>query len=187
MRHIALLSTLAIAALAGCASKRSSDPSVADEMSASPTRIVGVQSAIDLRTSPTLSKNVVIVQGTPKEVWASLVAAYDSIGIPVTVSNPPQGLIGNDGFRVRRKLKDTPLTRLLDCGSTQGGPSAETYEVYLAVKTQLLPVEEGISATTMVDASARPVAIAGNYVRCNSTGRLEAQLGELLGGRPPLN
>jgi len=187
MRHLALLSTLSIAALTACASTPSSDtPTVTEGGMVPPTtRVVGVKSSIDLRTNPTISRTTVTVQGTPAQVWSMLVAAYDSIGIPVNVSNPPQGLLGNDGFKLRRRLKDVPLTRYLDCGSTQGGPSAESYEVMLAVKTQLLPVNGAITATTMVDASARPVAISGNYVKCGSTGKLEARIGELIGGVPP--
>jgi hypothetical protein len=144
-----------------------------------------VKSSIDLKTNPTVSRSVVIVQGTPAEVWSKLVAAYDEIGIPVNISNPPQGVLGNDGFKLRRRLKDVPLTRYLDCGNTQGGPSAETYEILLAIRTQLIPADGAITATTMVDASGRPVAISGNYVKCGSNGKLEARIGELLGGVPP--
>ena len=185
MRHTTLLSALSLAALTACASS-SSTPAVTEGTMAVPTtRIVGNGGSIEVHTGTSVGKNVVIVQGTPKEVWSLLVAAYDSVGIPVNISNPPQGVLGNEGFRIRRKLKDVSLTRYLDCGNTQGGPSAETYEVILAVKTQLLPVDQGVSATTMVDASARPVSLSGNAVRCGSTGRLEARIGELLGGEPP--
>ncbi len=188
MRLVTLLSALSIMAVtAACASTPSSDtPSVTEgTMSAPTTRIVGNGGSIEIRTSTDVGKNVVIVPGTPSEVWSLLVMAFDSVGIPVTISNPPKGLLGNDGFRIRRKLKDVPLTRYLDCGNTQGGPSAETYEIFLAVKTQLLPVDEGVSATTLVDASGRPIAISGGSVRCGSTGKLEERIGQLLGGKPP--
>ena len=188
MRHLTLLSTLSIAALAGCASTPEDTPRVTDGGMVLPsTRVVGVKSELDLRTNPTISRHVTTVAGTPAAVWTLLVAAYDSIGIPVTTSVPPQGLIGNEGFKVRRKLKDAPLTRYLDCGNTQGGPSAETYEITLAVKTQLVPADGAVTATTMVNATGRPVALASNDIRCSSTGRLEARIAQLIGGVPPKN
>ena len=187
MRPVTLLSVLSIAALTGCASTPEEEaPRVAEGGMVPPsTRVVGVKSELDLRTNPTISRHVVTVAGTASEVWTRLVAAYDSLGIPATTSVPPQGLLGNEGFKVRRKLKDAPLTRYLDCGSTQGGPSAETYEITLAVKTQLVPANGAITATTMVNATGRPVSISSNDVRCSSTGRLEARIGELIGGVPP--
>ena len=186
MRYIPLLSALAVAALTACASSPSDEPTVRDGGPVQETtRVVGVQSSMDLRTNPTVSRTTVRVDGTASQVWSRLVRAYDSLGIPVTISNPPQGLLGNDGFKLRRRLKAAPLTRYLDCGNTQGGPSAETYEVLLTVKTQLVPVDGAITATTMVDASARPMAISGNYVKCASTGKLEERIGELLRGLPP--
>ena len=187
MHRTTLLSLLFIAALCGCASSGTTGSSnVPDGSPVAPTtRIVGVQSSMDLRTNPSLSRGVVVVDAPLAEVWRALVAAYDSVGIPVTISMPAQGLIGNDGYKLRRRLKDVPLTRYLDCGSTQGGPSAETYEVLLMVRTQLRQTPDGVTATTLLDASARPVAISGDYVKCGSTGRLEARIGELIGGTPP--
>ena len=187
MHQTTLLSLLPIAALCACASSGTSAGSnVSDAAPATPpTRIVGVQSSMDLRTNPTLSRRVVVVDAPLANVWRALVAAYDSVGIPVTISRPAEGLIGNDSFKLRRRLKAVPLTRYLDCGNTQGGPSAETYEILLMVRTQLNQTPDGVTATTVLDAAARPVALSGDYAKCSSTGRLEARIGELIGGRPP--
>ena len=187
MRHVRLLSILSFTAVGACASSGSSAGSNVSDGSpiAPPTRIVGLQSSMDVRTDATVSRGVVVVDAPFADVFRSLAGAYDSVGIPVTMSNPVQGLIGNDGFKIRRRLKEVPLTRYIDCGSTQGGPSAETYEVMLMVRTQLQKTGERVTATTLLEASARPVALSGNYVKCGSTGRLEARIGELIGGVPP--
>ena len=184
MRHISLFLPLAIAAIVGC--KSSGTPSVSDGSgSIQSTRIVGVNSDLEVRTNPTLSQGVVIVDGSLANVWRELSAAYDSVGIPVTSSNPGQGVLGNEAFRVRRRLKDVPLTRYIDCGSTQGAPSAESYEIVLVINTQLQPTPEGIRATTSLRPSGRPVALSGGFINCTSTGRLEERIGQLIGGRPP--
>lgn len=185
MRYTPILSALSIAAAAACASSPRTPTVSEGTATPPPTRIVGTGGSIELRTSASVSKDIVKVEGSASEVWSRLVAAYDSLGIPVSISNQPQGLLGNDGFKLRRRLKNVPLTRYLDCGNTQGGPSAETYEILLSVKTQLLPADGGFTATTLVDASGRPVALSGGYVKCESTGRLETRIGELLGGTPP--
>src|SRR5690606_40865365 len=61
---------------------------------------------------------------------------YESLGIPITRVDATSHIIGNEGLKVRRRLGDAPLTRYLDCGSGQGGPNADTYEVHLAVLTE---------------------------------------------------
>ena len=187
MRPSRLFPILSTVALAACATSGSTSGSnIAEGAPVAPsTRIVGIQSSVDIRTDPTLSRGLVVVDAPFDRVFQSLAAAYDSVGIPVTISSPAQGLIGNDGYKVRRRLKDAPLTRFLDCGSTQGGPSAETYEVLMVVRTQLQRKDNGVTATTLLDASARPVSLSGNWVKCGSTGRLEATIGELIGGVPP--
>jgi len=184
MRYTILLSALAAGALAGCASANL--PDVSDDPALpQTTRIVGTQGATEMRTNPSVARGVVMINASLADVWKALPAAYEHVGIPVTSSNPGLAVLGNDGFKLRRKLKDVPLTRYLDCGSTQGGPSAETYEIFLIIKTQLQPVEGGTRATTSLEASGRPVSISGNYVRCTSTGRLEERIGMVIGGQPP--
>ena len=184
MRHSFLLSTLSCAAALGCASSASEhvdEPAVVPQS----TRIVGVQSSTEMRMNPGLSRGVVIVDGSVANIWRLLEAAYDSVGIPVTSRDPGQGIMGNDSFKVRRRLKNVPLTRYIDCGSTQGGPSAETYDIILAIRTQMQPVDAGMRVTTSLQASGRHPSISGDYVNCASTGRLEARIGELIGGKPP--
>lgn len=183
MRYTTMLSALAIAALAGCASSRTPEVSDGPAITQS-TRVVGHNSSMEMQTSSSVARGVVMVHNSLGNTWKALIAAYDSVGIPVTSSNPGEGVLGNEGLRVRRRLKDVPLIRYLDCGSTQGGPSAETYDITLVIRTHLQPTPEGIRATTLMQATGRPVSLAGNTINCTSTGRLEARIGDLLGGKP---
>jgi hypothetical protein len=184
MRYTFLLSTLSVAAFTGCAS--SGDPTIGNAPEpVQTTRIVGNGGSTEMRTSPGVGRGVVMVEGSLASVWQSLAAAYDSVGLTITTSSPGQGILGTESFKIRRKLKDVPLTRYIDCGNTQGGPSAETYEILLTVMTQLQPTADGTRATTILQASGRPISLGGSYMTCGSTGRLEERIGELIGGVPP--
>src|SRR4051794_2283572 len=70
-------------------------------------------------------------------IWGELPAVFDVLGIPLNLLDVPNRTIGNNGFKVRRHLKDVPLSRYIDCGSMQGEPSADSYEVYLSVITRV--------------------------------------------------
>jgi hypothetical protein len=110
-------------------------------------------------------------------VWGVLPAAYDSLGIPVTRLDPKDHVIGNPGFVVRRRLGKTHLGRYLDCGSTQGAPSVDSYDVNLSVISQAYSDAAGSTiVSTIVDARAKPVFASAEWSRCTSTGRLEAAI-----------
>jgi hypothetical protein len=123
--------------------------------------------------------NVATVNYTVDDVWRILPGVYDSFAIPLSTIQPTEHVIGNSGFNARRRLGNIPLPRLIDCGSTQGGPSAETYDIRLSILTQVRPGESGTtSIATTVDAMGRPVAFSGEYVRCSSTGVLESRIAD---------
>ena len=103
------------------------------------------------------------------KVWALLPQAFDSIGVPVTVRDPRQFLLGADGAKVRQRIGGVPLSRYFDCGTTQVGANADSYELVLTVMARLKPAEGG--RTTMevtVKARARPVAFSQGYSDCQS-------------------
>jgi hypothetical protein len=112
-----------------------------------------------------------------ENAWRALPAAYAAVGIEVARTDVNRAVIGNPGFRVRRRLGDTPLGRYLDCGNTQGNPSAETYEVHLSVMSELTRDQDGKTVlSTLVDGVARPVNFPGDPVRCLSKGELENRI-----------
>ncbi|NUO62761.1 MAG: hypothetical protein HOQ11_03440 [Gemmatimonadaceae bacterium] len=150
----------------------------------STTRISGgAQSGQTAITTTTVSPTATVDVAAPlAKTWVALRAVYDSLGIPVSTVDESQHLMGNTGIKVRRTLGKTPLMRLLDCGHAQGGPNAETYEVFFAVATQLRPTADGARtlASTSLQAQARPVSFAGEYVACTTTGGLESRIADLL-------
>src|SRR5438067_607602 len=61
-------------------------------------------------------------------VWKALPAAYDSIGLPLTIMDSKQHQIGNQGIKLRQKLGKVQLSKYMDCGSSQNTPSADTWD-----------------------------------------------------------
>lgn len=117
---------------------------------------------------------------TKDQVWRVLPAVFDSLGIPVNELDAGRHRIGNSAFRLRRRLGTTPLQHYIDCGAAQGGPNAETYEVALTVFTEVVAGEEESSVvSTVVQANARPISFAGDWVRCTTKGRLEGKVAEI--------
>lgn len=181
MRTLGFL-TLAVAAAAGCSSNPR--PSQTSPASIQTTRIAGNVDGgpTNITTTSVPTANVTQVAAPMDRAWAALRAAYDSVGVPVATVDTAKHLLGNTGFKLRRRLGSTALSRYLDCGAAQGGPNAETYEVFLAVATQLQPGTSAgwTQATTSVQASAKPVSFAGEYVACTSNGALEARITETM-------
>jgi len=167
---------LALAAISGCASTKAAQPQTA------PVETVrvggGGAGTLSVTTVSSVSANVGTVPFSIDRVWRVLPSVYDSLRIPRSQVDGAAHVIGNTGIKLRRRLGDIALSRLLDCGNTQGGPSADTYEVFLSILTKVQPGTEAgttIVATT-IDAQARPVSFAGEYVRCGSKGELEQRV-----------
>ena len=175
MRSLATLSVALM--LAGCASNQS-------------TREVPTQQSVHVSTSTgtgaltvvsSSGPNVTTMRATMDELWRGLPKVYDSLSIPLTVIDERTRVIGNEGFKIRRRLGKTPLSRYLECGQSQMAPNADEYEITLSVTTRLAAVDsQETKVTTMVEASAKGLQFAGQAARCTSRGALEARLRELL-------
>jgi hypothetical protein len=173
---------LSLAAVAGC----SSPPVVESAPAPETVRVVGgaAPGAIVLGMSASsASSHATMLNAPVADVWRALLGAYESLSIPLSMVDSPRRLVGNSGFNARRRLGSLPLVRLLDCGATQGGPSAETYDIRLSVITQLKPEGAGTALSTSVEAMGKPVAFSGEYIRCSSTGVLESRLADAVNAR----
>lgn len=163
---------LSLVILVGCASGPASGPvrTVSQTLAVTGTNDRLTVSAGDGPHTSTLAF-------TPEQVWRALPAALDSLGVPVTRIDPATRTIGNDGFKIRQRMGKTPLSRFIDCGQTQIGPNADSYEVYITVVVQVTSVTGGTaSIATTFDASARPLAFSQAYSRCTTRGLFETRL-----------
>ena len=120
--------------------------------------------------------------GSPADaVWNALPAVYTTLGIPIEERNVAARTLGNPALKLRRRLGDVALSKYLDCGNTQGGPSADTYEVVLSVESRVQAMgADSAVVTTIIDGRGRPVAFSADYVNCGTRGQLEKRFYDLL-------
>ena len=169
----------AILVVAGCASQ-SATTKAPSSVTPATIRMEGVGGTVNLNTTSATDANALALLHPIAKVWAILPVVYDSLGLPVNKIDQTGYVIGAENHAVRRQLGKMPLSRYIDCGSMQGGPSADTYEVNLTLLTTLRPSESGTTAYTVLQALARPVSTRGDWMKCSSQGQLERRLAEAL-------
>ncbi len=182
MRRLVIISLLSAAAIAveSCASVPSSSP--ADVLET--VRISGTAGTMQVNTATSTTPTSIALGAPLATLWALLPGVYDSLGIPVNAADNGSHTLGNSGFKLRRQLGRVALSRYINCGNTQGPPSADTYEVQLTVLTQLSPdVPSGTVISTTVQAAARPITVSAEFSRCASTGALETAIAGALRAR----
>lgn len=185
MRGFVLVSLLAVAACAsgsGGSSGGSSAPSTTRVMGGSSTGGVGTSAAIMMNASATAS--VTKVAFPLDLVWRALPSAYDSLKIPLTVIDPKDHHLGNEGLKIRQRLGAVALSKYIDCGQAQIGPSADSYDVYLSVTTTVTASSGAeTQIATIVDAAAKPLTYAQDYSRCSSKGTIENAIAAIVAVR----
>jgi len=123
---------------------------------------------------------------TVDQVWRVLPAAFDSLGIPVTQVDPVKRVMGNPGFKLRQRLGRVSLSRYVDCGQTQVGPNADSYDVHMTILVSLQAAAAGgTTASTNFEVLAKPIAFSQDYSRCSTRGYLESRLMEAVKAQLP--
>ncbi len=113
-------------------------------------------------------------------VWAVLPAVFQRLGIAAG-ADADQKLFGNPEFRVKQ-IEGARLSNYVDCGrGVTAVPLADDYDVTLSVLTQVSANGEGWSlVATVVSGRAKPRAVSGNPVYCQSNGKLEQRITDLI-------
>jgi hypothetical protein len=181
---------LCVASVAACAS--SNTPS---QTANPPQQTVSIRSqtlagpgSAGLRIVPGGGPNVLKVGASIDRVWRALSAVYDSLPVPVALLERRNHVIGNEGFKLRRRLGKTALSKYLECGQSQMEPNADEYEITLAVLSRAVASDSQTTiVTTTVKASAKGLQFAGQFSQCTSTGALETRLQLLLKNAPLLD
>lgn len=115
------------------------------------------------------------------QVWHYVAAAYDSLTIPLTTLQPKTHIVGNEGFKAHQKLGKERLSKFFECGTTQEGENADSYELYIVLITQLEADGEHLTkVTTTVQAAAKPMNFAQDYSRCQSKFVLETRITDIV-------
>ena len=171
MHRIALVS---LAALSACATA----PAPVAQRDVSTVRVQGV-GAFQVRHDD--QSTAKIVAFPLEQVWRALPAVFDSLEVPVGHVDAVGHVFGNDGVRIRKRIGGAAISRYFDCGTTQVGPNADSYDVFLVLMTTLAAGPANTTTVTVTaEASARPVARSQPYVPCTSRTTLDERLVELL-------
>src|SRR3954466_6467060 len=104
---------------------------------------------------------IAVTIGAPLQaVWRILPTAFDSVGIQLTLIDPKKHVMANEGFKVRQKLRNERLSTYFECGTTQVGPNADSYELFISVHSYLEPSPGDSTRTRMtvaITSSAKPL------------------------------
>lgn len=173
---------LLVLALTGCASSGTTGTTAA-----TPTmRVVGGNGSASLVTLAAVdNSHSATLPFSADQVFRLIPNVLDSLGIPVTMLEPSKRSIGNPSLKVRGRLKTTPLSRYIDCGtSTQIGANADSYDVNLSVIADVRPGQATSAQVTLnLEAAARPVNFSQEYSQCRSRGLFESRFFEMLKAR----
>ena len=179
MRRLMLV-TAAVCSMTACASSSSSSTTPARPA----VQTVSGGAAGSMTIASSTSSDVVKLAHTPDAVWRIMPSVYDSLGVTVSTIDQSRKSIGNPGYKIRQKLGKAPLSRYIDCGTAQIGPSADSYDVMLSVMSTVTPDgAQGAVLTTVVEAQAKPVTYNQAYSRCSSKGTIEKRISELVQAR----
>jgi hypothetical protein len=168
-------------ALFACASSSGGPASRSDRVET--VTIESQTASANIALRPDLSGSRAVLEFPSRKVWNALTAAYTALPIPINAVDSVNRLVSGSA-RIYRQFLGRPLSRFIDCGTTIVGPSADSYNVLLSVKTQVDSVSPSTSILrTWVEATG---SSAGGGVRCASSGALEhmieEQVSEFLGG-----
>lgn len=178
-----LSAALLLAAVTGCASKSASKSGDFGTSSVQTAVIQNAQgAATGINMVSTTEVNSVLINAPVDKTWAALQEAYTTLTIPVTELNQQTRTIGNNAYRVRRRIGDVPTMRALDCGGDSGMPNAETYQLLLSVKSRIIANDAGGSVvqTTLEGTGKNATTAASSDVRCSSMGALEKKIADLI-------
>lgn len=176
------VSLVALSAV-GCASS-SGSASAPPPTTVTPVtqRIIAPTSTININTVEVNAGFTQIIVGSMDAAWTALNVTYNELKIPITTLVDAQHLIANETFKVRRRIGRLPMQQIVDCGSTQGLPNAETYDILMSISSTLVPNPKGgITLITRIDATGKsPNFSRDAAVACHSSGTLEKEIAELV-------
>lgn len=179
------MSGLPLVLLAACTSAPNTPPDPAARPN--DVRVAGAGGGIRgsaMRVTPSYDVTFDTISATVDKIWAALPSVYTALSIPLTTADTRSLRFGNEGMKVRRRLGDNQLIKLLDCGRSQIGDNADSYEITMAVITSLQKIDAQVTrVTTAVEASGKPIQFAGAETRCRTKGELERQIALALRAR----
>jgi hypothetical protein len=176
--------TTSIAILASCisvsAAAQGSPPPTKGSQEPEVTHINFEGSALDIawtRDQHVYEKTLEIPSNL---AWSAYPNVFADLRIDPNIINSDQMVFGSAAYH-RNTLGKKRLSHYFECGNMLGVSTADSYDVWVRVISQVLPLDGGLSTVrTQVEATARVGDRMGETVRCSSTGLLESQITKLL-------
>jgi hypothetical protein len=172
-------SVLILLGVVGCASGNTPSTVAPPAQTVRVTGASGTGTAVNssTRTAATYDVRIDTLPVNLDLVWKALPAVYTGLEIPINTLDNTKNMVGNGGIKLYRRVGSNQLTKLLDCGRTQIGPNADSYEIIMSVITTLGKVDSANTVVyTNVEASGQPMNYAGGQTRCRTRGELERQI-----------
>jgi len=114
-----------------------------------------------------------------ERAWRAVPAVYTAVDLAINATDSTAHAVG-DSLTVRGKIGASPLSELLDCGTSPIGRNADSVDVALFVTSRLESSESSsVAMTSTVQAVAHPTGAAP--ILCRSRGVLEQRLVAALG------
>jgi hypothetical protein len=174
IRHTTLL---ALASTVACAAPGT--PPAESVTRVGVTSQIGNMGITELHTEPGRAAHALPLP--VDSVWRALPRVYEMLGIAEARAVPDERLFGARNFRPRR-IEGNRLSQYIDCGmGATATPKADEYDVTMTLVSEVQPAgDAGTTLETLLQASGRPRAAAGNRVSCQSNGTLEKRIAELV-------
>lgn len=114
------------------------------------------------------------------KVWSLLPGIYEELGVPLTVVDSANQVLGAIRVTTRHPVGGMRLSMILECGTGNYGPNAERYTVQLTLLSGVHPLDDTHSTVeTRVSGSASPNGLSSS-VKCGSNGMLEEKVVAML-------
>lgn len=165
MRRLIFLS---LAAVSACASAPGTPGTAAP-------RQVRIEGAGNVTVNSNVYAHVTSIQSPVDLVWRTLPAVFEEMSIPITTVDSTHHVLSNDGLKLRKQLGGTPLGVFIDCGTTQVGENADSYDVHLTFIAEVQPDPASGNSRLLLtmESAAKPIAFSRDYSRCTTRGKLE--------------
>jgi len=176
--------TASIAILATCitvgagAQTSASPPKTSEEPEV--TRINIENSAVDIAWTRDQHVSERTLEVASNVAWSAYPATFADLGLDPNIIDSDQMIYGSAASH-RHTLAKKRLSHYFDCGNMLGVSTADGYEVWVRVISQIVPIDGSLSTVrTQVEATARASDLPGGAVRCSSNGLLESRIAALL-------
>lgn len=125
------------------------------------------------------------IAGNRDTIFVALTRTFAELDIPVEERDPTTGLLGSHQVQKLRRLGKVPLSRYFDCGRGFSGANADVYRITIALSAWVEP-GSGIPKRlhiAIAGSGQDPAGTKTGFVKCNSTGALEAEIAERVQAR----